>query len=77
MNLIQETENQLTTINTDLFFGLSHFGLNPADWRLIQKSQNVFQIQNRVEPNFNLKGICNKHKGRAKWDEIAVISLQK
>lgn len=75
MNLFQETENQLTTFNTELIFGLSHFGLNPADWRLIQKSQNVFQIQNKVEPNFTLEGICNKINGRAKWDEIAFVSL--
>ncbi len=58
-----------------LISGLSHFGLNPIDWKIIPKSNNTFQIQNRKAPTFCFKGISNKVNGQKRWTEIILMSL--
>ena len=75
MYLFQEANWPISSKYFDLVLTLSHFGLNPADWRLIPDSKNVFHIQNKEEPSFRFKGECNFIKGRIHWDKIVLLSL--
>ena len=60
------------TCDDSLQNSLSHFGLNPQDWRLVKHQENLFYIENKIDPDF--KFIGSAHPKNA-FENIFLISL--
>ncbi len=61
----------METSNLSLKSQLSQFGLNPMDWALIPKTDNIIDIVNYDEPSLKLLGTTNKSdSGENSWSSI-------
>lgn len=61
----------MITLNHSLKSQLSQFGLNPADWILIPKTESLIDIINFEEPNLKLIGAVTTTDSEASsWDSI-------
>ena len=57
---------------------LSHFGLNPRDWKINSpegKLEKKIVISHKREKNFNLVGVYNFYNDQPIFDEICLHSL--
>jgi|GEM_PF-6863303 len=57
-------------VHTVLANRLSHFGLDPKDWRLEAQTTERWEIQNIHENDFSLIGWVRKFQGAWDWQTI-------
>lgn len=54
---------------------LASYGLCPDDWVLKAQKDNIYQIQNRSEPEFCFLGTTKTTDGQKKWQSITLKSV--
>lgn len=58
-----------------LLNNLSGFGLNPTQWKLKQKSKDIFFIENKNSPSWYFRGVIQKTSAQPNWKKISLVSL--
>ena len=55
---------------------LKDFGLNPIEWRILNRRANTYQISHREDPGFRINvDVRALSTGLVRVDQLSVISL--
>jgi hypothetical protein len=54
---------------------LSHFGLNPNDWKVVREKSNFYRVHSILDQNFAFKGSTRRKGLKLAWQKLELASI--